>query len=303
MAARLGRSASAALANGRSACRPRNWPSRMRTARRPTRCASGIPPNSARPNRRPGCAGSGAVRGGDGGGRGAPRGRRHPGVLPPGAAAEAHARWSRPTRTCKRRWMSRAWRPGYERTKYGPGRWAPLFSSPDAELAHTAMCLPAAEREAFIASVRAAAEAAEAEPGRTSRSRTGPDAPARLRCDRRRIPPLEREAYPPRQGQAEAQADVFEPAAGELERDVVLAERGADHPGRLPAGRRGAEGVPGPGRTRGGTVTAPRGPPGLRPGPARRSPRPGPLAAGPGPGRWADPRPGPAPRTLVRGDR
>ena len=57
-------------------------------------------------------------------------------------------------------------RPGYERTRYGPGRWAPLFSSPDAELAHTAMCLPAAEREAFIASVRAAAEAGppEAEP-------------------------------------------------------------------------------------------------------------------------------------------
>jgi hypothetical protein len=52
--------------------------------------------------------------------------------------------------------------------EYGPGRWAPLFSSPDAELAHTAMCLPAAEREAFIASVRAAAEAgppgAEPEP-------------------------------------------------------------------------------------------------------------------------------------------
>ena len=49
---------------------------------------------------------------------------------------------------------------------YGPGRWAPLFSSAEAELAHTAMCLPAAEREAFIASVRAAAEAGppEAEP-------------------------------------------------------------------------------------------------------------------------------------------
>ena len=42
--------------------------------------------------------------------------------------------------------------------EYGPGRWAPLFSSPDAELAHTATCLPAAEREAFIASVHAAAE-------------------------------------------------------------------------------------------------------------------------------------------------
>ena len=40
------------------------------------------------------------------------------------------------------------------------------FSSPDAELAHTAMCPPAAEREAFIASARAAAEAGppEAEP-------------------------------------------------------------------------------------------------------------------------------------------
>ena len=50
--------------------------------------------------------------------------------------------------------------------RYGPGRWAPLFSGPDAELAHTAMCLPAAEREAFIASVRAAAAAGppEAEP-------------------------------------------------------------------------------------------------------------------------------------------
>ena len=48
----------------------------------------------------------------------------------------------------------------------GPGCWAPLFSSPDAELAHSAMCLPAAEREAFIASVRAAAETGltEAEP-------------------------------------------------------------------------------------------------------------------------------------------
>jgi hypothetical protein len=49
--------------------------------------------------------------------------------------------------------------------EYGPGRWAPLFSSPDAELAHTAMCLPAAEREAFIASVRAAeADTPEPEP-------------------------------------------------------------------------------------------------------------------------------------------
>ena len=48
--------------------------------------------------------------------------------------------------------------------EYGPGRWAPLFSSPDAELAHTAMCLPVAEREAFIASVRAAADAGTPEP-------------------------------------------------------------------------------------------------------------------------------------------
>ena len=50
--------------------------------------------------------------------------------------------------------------------EYGLGRWAPLFSCPDAELAHTARCLPAAEREAFIASVRAAAETGppEAEP-------------------------------------------------------------------------------------------------------------------------------------------
>jgi hypothetical protein len=40
--------------------------------------------------------------------------------------------------------------------EHGLDRWAPLFSSPEAELAHTAMCLPAAEREAFIASVRAA---------------------------------------------------------------------------------------------------------------------------------------------------
>ena len=51
---------------------------------------------------------------------------------------------------------------------YGPGRWAPLFSCADAELAHTATCLPAAGREAFIASVRAAAAAgppgAEPEP-------------------------------------------------------------------------------------------------------------------------------------------
>jgi hypothetical protein len=49
--------------------------------------------------------------------------------------------------------------------EHGLDRWAPLFSCADAELAHTAMCLPAAEREAFIASVRAAeAEAGEAEP-------------------------------------------------------------------------------------------------------------------------------------------
>jgi hypothetical protein len=48
--------------------------------------------------------------------------------------------------------------------EYGLGRWAPLFSCPDAELAHSAMCLPAAEREAFIASVRAAAEAGPPEP-------------------------------------------------------------------------------------------------------------------------------------------
>jgi hypothetical protein len=50
--------------------------------------------------------------------------------------------------------------------EHGPDRWAPPFSSPDAELATTAACLPPAEREAFIASVRAAAEAdpPEAEP-------------------------------------------------------------------------------------------------------------------------------------------
>ena len=51
--------------------------------------------------------------------------------------------------------------------EYGPDRWAPLFSCPRTRSWPTRpACLPPAEREAFIASVRAAAEAGppEAEP-------------------------------------------------------------------------------------------------------------------------------------------
>jgi hypothetical protein len=37
--------------------------------------------------------------------------------------------------------------------EYDLERWAPLFSSPEAERAHTAATLPASEREAFLASL------------------------------------------------------------------------------------------------------------------------------------------------------
>ena len=92
--------------------------------------------------------------------------------------------------------------------EYGPDHWAPLFSSPDAELAHTAMCLPAAEREAFVASARRRRGGRPARGGAGGIAVTAPDP--------------EWEAY--MQGQAEAQAGVFEPPAGELERDALLAE-------------------------------------------------------------------------------
>ena len=44
----------------------------------------------------------------------------------------------------------------------GPDRWAPLFSSPEAEQAHTAMTLPKPERAAYLASLHEAETAARA---------------------------------------------------------------------------------------------------------------------------------------------
>jgi hypothetical protein len=37
--------------------------------------------------------------------------------------------------------------------EYGIDNWAPLFSSPEAEQAHTAMMLPAGERQAYLDSL------------------------------------------------------------------------------------------------------------------------------------------------------
>ena len=39
--------------------------------------------------------------------------------------------------------------------EYGTGNWAPLFSSPEEEQPHTAMMLPAGERQAYLDSLPA----------------------------------------------------------------------------------------------------------------------------------------------------
>ena len=83
---------------------------RLRGQRRSHKASRGWPSR----NRGPSCEPAPGASGNGDGRRGRPpRRRRHPGIFrPSGAAAEAHARWSRPTRTCKPRCMIPSHRPG-----------------------------------------------------------------------------------------------------------------------------------------------------------------------------------------------